>query len=166
MRNLITIVLIFYNSFIHAKTFVSVSDGAWDNPSIWDLNDGTYPSLTDDVILNHTVNARSSDNTETRALTINASGVLNLNSSYEFRFRESSGTLNNNGTINGPGTLRPVPVSTIVLRFLWWQSFKVFSKDLNLIFFELLYLSKNIIFFWLYHSLINWYYFYIENCNF
>lgn len=113
MRNLITIVLIFYNSFIHAKTFVSVSDGAWDNPSIWDLNDGTYPSLTDDVILNHTVSARSSDHTETRALTINASGVLNLNSSHEFRFRESSGTLNNNGTINGPGTLRPVPVSTI-----------------------------------------------------
>lgn len=113
MRNFIIIVLIFFNSFIYAKTFVSVSDGAWDNPSIWDLNDGTYPSLTDDVILNHTVTARSSDNSETRALTINASGVLNLNSSYEFRFRESSGTLNNNGTINGPGTIRPVPVSTL-----------------------------------------------------
>ena len=113
MRNFFTIVLILINIFIYGKTFVSVSDGDWDNPAIWDLNDGTYPSQSDDVTINNTVYISDTEITKCQSLLISASGTLVLDDSYEFQLWHNSGTLSNSGLMKGPdlgglGVFRPI----------------------------------------------------------
>ena len=113
MRNIFTIVLTLINIFIYGKTFVSVSDGDWDNPAIWDLNDGTYPSQSDDVTINNTVYISDTEITKCQSLLISASGTLILDDSYEFQLWQSSGTFSNSGLMKGPdlggvGIFRPI----------------------------------------------------------
>ena len=113
MRNFFTIVLTLINIFIYGKTFVSVSDGDWDNPAIWDLNDGTYPSQSDDVTINNTVYISDTEITKCQSLLISASGTLVLDDSYEFQLWHNGGTLSNSGLMKGPdlgglGVFRPI----------------------------------------------------------
>jgi hypothetical protein len=109
-----TIFLIINISSFFAISYVSaVTSGDWDNALSWSPNG--IPTIGDDVtILNgHTITAIDDGITHVGGLTIDLGGKLILEPDYEFKWRDNGGTLNNNGTIQGPGTLRPVFNSTL-----------------------------------------------------
>ena len=97
------------------STFESQVSGSWDNAATWTetVAGGDADGIPDQddivIILNsHTITASSSGFTETAFLTINNGGVLNLDPSFHLRVWNNGGDLVNNGSIVGPGTIRPI----------------------------------------------------------
>lgn len=70
--NLLLTILFFLPFFSKAITITSVSDGSWNNSSIW--NSGTVPGVNDEVIINHQISLNI--NTTINSLTINNGAVL------------------------------------------------------------------------------------------
>lgn len=94
--------------FSNVNTFTSISDGNYNSASSWTFTgtdaDG-IPDNKDHVIINHNINLQGTS--DANYMTINSSGILNLNN-YQLRIWLNYGTLTNDGVINGPGTIRTI----------------------------------------------------------
>lgn len=110
MKFLIFLLTNFFSLIIYSNinTFSSVSDGDYNSSSTWTFTgtdaDG-IPDNKDHVIIGHNVTLQGTSDAED--LTINSSGILNLNN-YQMRLWLNSGTLNNSGIINGSGIIRTI----------------------------------------------------------
>ena len=97
--------LIFYSN---VNTFTSISDGDYNSSSTWTFT-GTdadsIPDNKDHVIINHNITLQGTSDAD--YLTVNSSGILNLNN-YQMRLWKNNGNLNNGGILNGPGTVRTI----------------------------------------------------------
>ena len=121
MRYFILFFLFSINFFYSQSSFTSSGNStSWGSQSSWiESVPGTdsdgIPDSDDDVVINngHIINCLTSGLTECKSFTLNTGGVLNINSNYNFRTWDNPGSLTNNGTINGPGTIRPIFLTTL-----------------------------------------------------
>ncbi len=89
----------------------------WNTATTWNetiaLGDADGIPDKDDIVIistGHIVDCGSTGFNETISLTVNAGGVLNLNSisSNQLRLWNNGGNFVNDGTVNGPGLIRPI----------------------------------------------------------
>ena len=110
MKSLIFLFTNFISLIIYSNvnTFTSVSDGNYNSSSSWNFTgtdaDG-IPDNKDHVIIDHNITLQGTS--DAKNMTINASGILNLNN-HQLRIWKNNGAITNNGNMNGPGTVRTI----------------------------------------------------------
>ena len=115
---IISVLLLVINLGRAQSTFESTGvTSDWNTTTTWNetiaLGDADGIPDKDDIIIiltGHSVDCGTTGFNETISLTVNAGGVLNLNSisSNQLRLWNNGGNFINNGTINGPGLIRPI----------------------------------------------------------
>ena len=94
--------------FSNVNTFTTISDGNYNSSSSWSFTgtdaDG-IPDNKDHVIINHNITLQGTS--DANYMTINASGILNMNN-HQLRLWLNNGTHTNDGVMNGSGTIRTI----------------------------------------------------------
>ena len=120
---IISVLLLVINLGRAQSTFESTGvTSDWNTTTTWNetiaLGDADGIPDKDDIVIiltGHSVDCGSTGFNETISLTVNAGGVLNLNSisTNQLRLWNNGGNFINNGTVNGPGLIRPIFSCTI-----------------------------------------------------
>ncbi len=115
---IISVLLLVINLGRAQSTFESTGvTSDWNTATTWNetiaLGDADGIPDKDDIVIiltGHSIDCGSTGFNETISLTVDAGGVLNLNSisSNQLRLWNNGGNFINNGTVNGPGLIRPV----------------------------------------------------------